>query len=167
MIPTKKDLTAKSVRSIFLYDHSTGKLFYKVRRNGRVPAGSEVGCLCPDGYLRTTIKKECYLVHRLIWLFFYGKWPKEEIDHVNRNRKDNRIINLREATRFQNVCNVPLRKDNKSGLRGVHYYKNRKMWCAQIGGKTRKTIGYFNSKEEAYKAYSQEVIKRRGEFAYV
>jgi len=103
-------LTQQYLNSIFCYFPETGKL---TRMNGR-----KAGTLDNTGYTRLSIHCKRYLSHRLIWMMYYGYWPTTDLDHINRDKSDNRIANLREASRSTNVRNshdkigVYLRKDN-------------------------------------------------------
>jgi len=93
-----------------------------------------------------------------------GHWPTS-IDHINNDSTDDRWGNLRLATQTQNQMNTSTRGDNTSGYKGVHPYSrgNSHRWVAQIG---RHHIGYFNTPEEAARAYDAEATNRYGEFAY-
>jgi hypothetical protein len=96
------------VCSLLAYDPETG-IFS--RRNGR-GAASQVGYLMPKGYRIIRVNYHKFLAHRLAWFYVHGEWPPHEIDHVNRRRDDNRIANLRPATRLenaQNICTSPRR----------------------------------------------------------
>lgn len=133
------------------YDQNTGifKWRFSIRR---VDAGGIAGHQMPDGYWRIGFRKRYFLAHRLAWFYVYGEWPKGEIDHINRQRADNRISNLREATRGQNVHNRIVK--NKTGFRGVYLSESKKKWYAQIkiNGKSQH-LGFFNTPEEASAAY--------------
>lgn len=126
-------LTADILRSILDYDPETGKFDW---RNNRRKAG----CLDNFGYHRIQVLGKLYKAHRLAWLHYYGEWPEQDVDHVNGVRSDNRIANLRSATKGQQSQNVasPYRK---SGLpRGVSWCAKSKGYRAQSGAKTRRTI---------------------------
>lgn len=115
------------------------------------------------GYAATKINYRIVLMHRLILGDDTEKW----IDHINRNRLDNRIKNLRYATGSANRVNSDINSNNTSGFRGVHYLnKSRKHWCARIGhNMTRVYIGVFDTAEEAALAYDREAKKRFGRVA--
>jgi hypothetical protein len=118
--------------------------------------GKITGCITRYGYLETQLDKRRYRLHRLAWLYVYGKWPIDCIDHKNRVRTDNTIENLREATRAQNRQNLTLDTRNKSGVRGVSFDFLNKKWRASISinGKT-KNLGRYKLKEDAAKAYKK------------
>jgi hypothetical protein len=89
-----------------------------------------------------------------------GKWPEEDIDHINCQRADNRWLNLREATKAQNTQNRGIMRNNKSGFKGVQWRESKKMWTATISAK----LGWFSSAEEAAGAYAKASGILHGEF---
>lgn len=107
------------------------------------------------------------MAHRLAWLYIYGEWPIDQLDHINRNTSDNRIENLREATQSQNNANRSANKSKKySPLKGVSFYPDSKRWTAsiRINNKNRH-LGCFDTAEEAHAAYVAEADQVFGEFA--
>jgi hypothetical protein len=112
------------------------------------------------GYWFLHLDHKRYAAHRLAWLYVYGVWPAECIDHINRVRTDNRISNLREATRAQNRQNLCLSAKNKSGIRGVSFDRVNSNWRASISvGGRAKNLGRFASKSDAAAAYAAEAAK--------
>jgi hypothetical protein len=114
------------------------------------------------GYRSINVDKKTYKAHNLVWFYFHGVFPTNVIDHINGNRLDNRIENLRDVTQQQNLWNMQRAMSNsKSGILGVDWVLYRKKWRAQIrvNGK-KKCIGYFASAEEAGVAY-QNAKKER------
>lgn len=106
------------------------------------------------GYIRIELDNRKYMAHRLAWLYMFGKDPDAEIDHINGNRSDNRLANLREAIRSENMQNKGKYRNNSSGLTGVSWSKVRNKWAANIqAGNVQKNLGFFSTKEEAYLAY--------------
>src|SRR5690242_11158228 len=112
-----------------------------------------------------------YYAHRLAWFYVYQVWPKDEIDHINRIPDDNRILNLREANRIENMRNIATPKHNTTGFKGVtrhKFYPGKFM--AQISSTTelkrRKTkyLGIFDTAEEAHAAYVAASRELHGEF---
>ncbi|MBD1229107.1 HNH endonuclease [Xenorhabdus griffiniae] len=105
-------------------------------------------------------------IHRLAWLLYYGRWPSEFIDHINGDKSDNRIVNLREASNTENSWNSKMRKNNSSGIKGVCWCKSKKKWVARIriDGK-RKTLGYFSNIDEARLIMEKARTKYHGEFS--
>ena len=92
------------LNEILDYDPKTGEFVWKVRVNSKVPKGSIAGADHNKGYVHITIKGKKYLAHRLAWFSINKYWPTY-IDHINGNRKDNRIENLREVTCSENLHN--------------------------------------------------------------
>lgn len=113
-----------------LFEYKDGELLSKVNR-GRVKKGQIVGCVNGKGYKQTLYKGKIYTIHRLVFLMQYGYLPKM-IDHINGNRKDNRIENLRIADENQNSWNMSISSKNTSGIKGVSWNKQRGLWIAQL-----------------------------------
>jgi hypothetical protein len=101
----KKNLTAERLRELVDYDPETGKFTWTRNRAYKALGGTAAGYLNTNGYARITIDSVSHAAHRLAWLHVYGEWPKASIDHINRNRQDNRIANLREATQSEQNAN--------------------------------------------------------------
>lgn len=163
----KNCITADFLRSHFSYDPLTG-IFTRAISKFRWKRGQFVGVMNSGGYLATMIGRKRYLVHRLAFLYVYGRWPDCDLDHINMVKTDNRICNLREASNSQNHQNSGLSKANTSGYKGVCFNKARMMWDANIkhNGK-RKFLGRFENKECAAKAYDKAAIKIFGAFARI
>jgi hypothetical protein len=164
----KQELTAEYLREVLDYDPETGVFRWRraVARNTK--AGQEAGVSYPQkgGVMRRRIGVGYgrYLAHRLAWLYVHGEWPAGEIDHVNGDPLDNRIVNLRPATRSQQMLNR--RVMNTSGYKGVSYWEARGKWRAQIRFNGRnKTLGYFLTVEEAAEAYLFAALEHHGDFA--
>ena len=162
----------KLLRKLLRYDPETGKLYWKERslahfRNSRDQkiwntrfAGSEALYSDIYGYRQGRILGRSYRAHRVIWAIAYGKWPDGEIDHVNGDRSDNRISNLRSVTRSANSKNLKRPVNNTSGFIGVS--RSGKKWRAHIKVTGRYVhIGTFDTKELAVKARS-EAERRQG-----
>jgi hypothetical protein len=120
------------------------------------------------GYRTIGIGGKRYLAHRLAWLYVHGEWPADQIDHVNMDRSDARMCNLREATAAQNKRNTGARSHNRSHLKGVEFNTRRKIkrWYAVIrsDGK-RNFLGSFDCPAAAHFAYVIAADKFHGEFA--
>ncbi len=161
------EATGTILEMFFNYDPENGIFYHKTGRGGRSGgAGFAAGSKMTNGYVAIGLpggKK--ILAHRLAWLWMVGRWPETEIDHINGARDDNRICNLREATRPQQGANGGKRSTNTSGVVGVSFDTGRKKWTACIGveGKTLH-LGRFNSLEEATSARAAAEIKYFGEF---
>lgn len=133
------DLSADDVRSQFTYDAATGHLY-------RLGQSHPSGRMSSNGYRQICVNGRRYVAHRLAWLYVYGEWPKMQLDHINQNRDDNRIENLREVTNKQNGENVRIHSHNITGRRGVSFIRSRMAWQADIKhyGKT-KYLGTFDN----------------------
>lgn len=149
------ELTAERLKELLEYDPTLGRFTWKVSNNGYVKVGSIAGCLDPKGYVQIRIDRKLYKGHRLAWLYMFGEFPKEHLDHIDGDRANNRIENLRAATIRENSQN---RKEHRGGhLVGTSFNKRVKKWESyiQINGK-RKRLGYFETQQEAHSAYLKE-----------
>lgn len=150
----EQGLTQTELKRRFSYDPQTGNFVYLVdpNRNMKGSVGKVAGTLRNGAYLVITIKGYSYYAHRLVWLYVFGTWPKNFLDHVNGDKTDNRLENLREATYAENQYNTGAKATNTVRLKGVTVCGNR--WKAQIT-KNRKVyyLGLFDTKEAAYAAY--------------
>lgn len=154
-----------TIEDLLSYDPETGQFTWKVDQ-GKAKTGSLAGALNPRGYVSIGWGKKHYSAHRLAWYFVYGRWPRQHIDHINGNPRDNRISNLREATPAQNSANrIRNRNKSESAWKGVHKSsKNR--WRAQI--QVRGSVHYlgsFDSELAAAAAYEAAALIHHGEFA--
>lgn len=142
-------LTYKRLCEVLDYNPKTGIFRWKESR-GRVKAGDIAGCKCEDGYIRIRIDSKIYLAHRIAWFYVHGYFPENLIDHKNRNEYDNWIDNLRETSSQCNLRNSGNYKRNKSGVKGVSWYKVTKKWQVQICiNQKDKHLGYFDDFDEA------------------
>lgn len=130
-------------------------------------AGKPAGSVSKSsGYVHVCILGQSILAHRLIWAMVYGDDPLDCIDHRDLCRSNNRIGNLREATRSQNNMNKKLRPENRSGVKGVFWHKASRKWCADITVAGRKRhLGVFVSFEDAVEARRLAAETLHGEFA--
>lgn len=144
-----ENLSIKLLHRTFTYNPQTGSLNWRERdRNlSGVEAG---GTSSPDGYRRIRIGGTIYLAHRIIIAMETGKWPTDQVDHINGDRGDNRIENLRAVSRAENLLNKAQYRTNKSGVSGVHWHKQHRKWAASIQhGNKRRMLGVFSSFEDA------------------
>jgi hypothetical protein len=146
-------LEAARLREVIDYEPETGVLRWRVDRANRVRAGDLAGSAHVRGYWRIGIDGRDYLAHRLAWFHFHGTWPADRIDHVNGDRADNRIANLRSVSNSINQQNQrAARANNSVGLLGVS--PNGKKWSAEIKLNGRRTcLGTFPTPELAHAAY--------------
>jgi len=148
-------MNADELRATLNYDHLTGLFTWAVRRKGGRGIGKKAGFIMSHGYVGICIGGRDYTAHRLAWLHVHGVWPTANIDHINGNRSDNRIANLRDVNQSVNMQNVYAPKsNNKSGYRGVSWHKQRNKFTARIkvDGKYR-SLGLHDSAEAAAAAY--------------
>jgi hypothetical protein len=162
-------ITGSYLAERLYYDPNDGVFYIKKTRGGAI-AGSETGQLRPDGYIQIKMDGRYFLAHRVAWVWMTGEWPKNDIDHQNRNRSDNRFLNLREATRKQNRANASIRSNNSSGVAGVFYLVRKDgrspRWEAsgRENGK-KKRLGFFKNKEDAIAARRQWELSHHQDFA--
>jgi len=155
---------------IYIYDPDTGIFTRRISSGGQLAGTSPAGWLGNNGYWSLSIKKKKMLAHRVAWLMHHGFLPEFEIDHKNTNRLDNRIKNLRPATRMQNCGNSPKYR-GKSKYKGVCWHKKANKWAAYIGSSSdgavtkRRHLGLFSTEEEARDAYLAAAQATYGEFS--
>jgi hypothetical protein len=158
-MPSREELNA-------LFEYKDGKLYRRPGAcAGRVKAGAPAGCPDGKGYLAVSIKTKKYLVHRIVWVM-HGRPAAPFIDHINGDKLDNRIENLRAADYWINNRNAKLSKRNTSGIKGVSWSKRENawvgsVWCRQIIYRTAK----FTNKEDCATAVRELRIELHGEFA--
>lgn len=155
----KENLTAARLRELLHYDTDTGVFTWKVRAAPHRPAGSLAGSRHWEGYLRIKIEEREYLAHRLAFLYMKGAWPRNQVDHMDGNRANNRWSNLRDVTPTANMQNIRVARPHSSvGLLGVTRQKGRFVARIRVGS-DRKYLGGFDTAEEAHAAYVE--AKRR------
>jgi hypothetical protein len=148
------ELTVEQLKNTLDYDAGTGVFIWKIRPSKAVMAGDVAGCVEKRiGYITIGIAGRVYKAHRLAWLYVYGSWPKGLIDHINGNKADNRIDNLRDVLADGNSQNVrkPNRR-NKSGFMGVIWFQNKWRASMSVNGKS-KWLGDYSTPEEAHQVY--------------
>lgn len=160
--PNETSIT--EIQANFTYDPGEGVVRWRGGRRG-VVSGEKAGTIDKDGYLKVTLNKRRYVVHRIAFALAHGRWPIGDIDHVNRARTDNRVANLRETPRVGNTWNTGFRSNNKSGVKGVHKHSQNDAWIAQIRrhGKVHH-LGSFRTVAEASAAYEKAAKEMSGEF---
>ncbi len=145
------------------YNAETGKFVWKKPASHQMHPGDEAGTQNASGYVFICVGGVRYKAHRLAWFYHYGEWPSDEtpqIDHINGNRADNRIANLRLVTDEQNSRNQKVRSTNTSGRTGVQFHKPRGKWMAVIRNNGKyECLGYYAKFEDAVKAREAAEIK--------
>lgn len=126
---SKTTPSQEAVRRDFRYED--GELIWVEPSSFHNRLRGKVAGRVSDGYRKIKFEGCIYSAHRLVWLYHYGDIPVE-IDHINGDKIDNRVENLRAATRRENMRNLPLRCDNKSGVHGVMWEKGKGLWVARI-----------------------------------
>lgn len=176
MMASRQLPSPEEMRQLIRYNPETGLLFWRRRPAHLFPkecapasqeqvadlwnrkwSGKEaLGGISARGYKYGSIKPHTLTAHRVAWVIFYGEWPSGQVDHINGNRIDNSIANLRVVNNSTNSKNQRLRLTNKSGVTGVYWNRQCQKWCAQItiSGKT-KSLGLFDGIEDAARARSE------------
>lgn len=161
-------LTHERLLSLLEYDVYSGVFLWRVAiRNGLRP-GDVAGTIYKNGRRYIAIDKKRHFAHRLAWFYVHGVWPTDQIDHINRDRDDNRLANLRPATASQNIANRAVSQNNIAGFKGVG---------CRVGGKEPRYrarirvngrlihLGDFKTPEAANEAYADAATLHFGEFA--
>lgn len=150
-----------------LFKYENGDLYWISSPNSLVPAGSKAGTLRKDGYIGIFIKGTYYFAHRVIWVMHNGEIPNGLIiDHIDGDRSNNKLENLRVCTFQENHFNRGKQSNNKSGFKGVSWHKQKQKWVAQIKieGKN-KFLGFFINPEDAYSKYCEMALLHYGKYA--
>ena len=159
-----RDLTVDLLNHLFKYDKETGELRWDVKKQG-VAHGAIAGTTDSQGYRIIKVNLKSYKAHRLVYLMHKGYLPKT-LDHINNNRSDNRIENLRAVSAGQNQHNRKLNTNNKSGYKGVSWATRERKWNARINLEGKLVfLGYYNTPEEADKVVRAAREELHGSFA--
>lgn len=152
-------LTQDQLKTALCYFPETGDFIWKSREdrnrawNSR-RAGTLAGTYDAQGYRVIIIDYVSYKSHRLAWLYVHGRWPVEDMDHINRDKQDNRLVNLRECSRSMNNHNRGLLSNSSSGINGVSFCRTTNRWRAKIRVSGKQLhLGRFDTPEEAGEAY--------------
>lgn len=163
-----KKLTQSRLKEYLRYESESGLFFWNVDKGINALEGKRAGTIRPNGYIQIWFDGKGYLAHRLAWLYVHGEFPPAQIDHINGQKSDNRLANLRSASGSQNQANVAKNNRNKCGFKGVYLHKASGLYQARISvpmkGKQR-SLGYFKSPELAHQAYVRAASEVYGEFA--
>lgn len=144
-------LTHTRLVDLLSYNPGTGVLAWMKPRRGQPAPGTEAGAVKADGYRAIKVDGRFYKAHRLAWFYAHGAWPPDQIDHVNRDKTDNRLANLRLATNVQNHRNKGCYQSNRSGVAGVRPVANKfQAYITHLG--RRIHLGKFDSLFDAVAA---------------
>lgn len=146
-------LTHPYLLSILDYNSETGIFTWKKRMSSKAMPGDKAGCVKSTGYMMVRINGHYYYLHRLAWFYHYQEWPTQQIDHIDQNKQNNAISNLRNVDQYTNMSNRPTMQNNNSGVTGVCYCNTTSKWKAYINrnGK-RVNLGTFLDRDFAIKA---------------
>lgn len=174
-----KDLPSPEVlRQLLRYEPETGKMYWLPRPSGmfsdpmaakrwnaRYAEREAFTSIDVRGYVQAGILGHRLAAHRVIWAFVTGAWPSDEVDHINHVKSDNRLTNLRAATRAQNQHNRKPRKSS-ANLKGVSLHRRSGLWRARISvNKTELCLGYFKTPSLAHEAYCAASKSLHGDFS--
>ena len=147
-----------------MFDYKEGELYWKQPRYRKIKVGQKAGTRKPNGYVIVCVYRHLYRAHRLIWTMFNGEIPVGKfIDHIDRDRANNRLENLRLVDNSLNLRNAKTFRTNTTGVRGVYFDKGMKKYCARIYTAPYKCVilGYSKSLAEA-KRMRQTAEKKYG-----
>lgn len=159
----RSDITPELCRQLLRYEAETGKLFWRPRPENAAWSACWGGKEAftannNDGYRVGRIKNILFRAHRVAWAIVYGQWPNDQLDHVDGDKGNNRLANLREVNNQQNQRNVRLTKNNTSGICGVHTHGRK--WMARIGvDGEQRYLGVFSTIDEAAAARRKAAIQ--------
>lgn len=150
------DKKLEELKEFLFYDPETGIFTRKksIKPRGSAKPEAIAGVIDNKGYIQIWVKQKKYRAHRLAWLFVYHEWPRNQIDHINGIKTDNRICNLRDVSNDENQQNCNKNRANTSGYTGVFWLARNAKWVAQIKiANKSKYLGLFVDPEEAHRAY--------------
>lgn len=158
------ELTQSSLKERLIYDPETG-IFVWLDSLGGVKLGSVCGHVNNRGYVRITIDGRRHRAHRLAWLYVYGKFPRDQIDHIDGNPSNNKMSNLRECTGSENSQNARIRKDKKLRIKNVYFHKKSGRYRVQVTSNKRRYEKVFDVLEDAAADALRARKEMHGQFA--
>ena len=160
-------LTQERLKELLVYNPDTGLFHWRINY-GRMFSGHVAGYIGTRGYWQIMVHHRLCLAHRLAWLYVYGDYPPRglEIDHINREKTDNRLSNLRLATPSDNVCNTV--RQNPTGYAGAILEKATGRYRVRVAkNRNRRSYGTYDTAEEAHRVYVMAIQEMHGEFASI
>ena len=156
----------EELRKLLYYEPDTGLFRWKINVGKKIKANSVAGSLHDQGYIDVRINQEIFKAHRLAWALYYNQDPGSmQIDHIDQNKSNNKIVNLRLADNGPNKANTGPQKRNKLGVKGVSYEQGK--FRVSIKKNQKKYhLGYYDTVEEASNVYWAAAEEVHGEFAY-
>lgn len=165
-MPKIIEIPVSVLKEVFTADFDAGILLWKKKVSRRVCIGDEAGTKRPSGHLYVQLNKKHLGVHRIMWAMYYGEWPSKLIDHKNRNPADNKIINLRLATKSQNGFNRAVNRKSTTGVKGVFLNKKTGAYKVQIRvNKKTHYLGLYKDIDAAKNAYITASKEYHGEYS--
>lgn len=150
----KQELTVESIRRLVSYDAETGTFTRLVPGGNGVKAGDRTGYVNAGGYVVLSLCDQKLYAHRVAWLLTHGEWPTKFIDHIDGDKQNNRIENLRNVSNQLNTQNIRAARGASSGLLGAYWDKQKSKWMSLIMTNGRsKFLGYHQTPEGAHAAY--------------
>lgn len=149
------ELTADRLRDLLDYNPATGKFHWRGAHR-RIRPGMEAGTVNTAGHRSIKIDGRRHYAHRLAWLHVHGTWPKDQIDHINGAKDDNRLMNLRDVDQHTNMQNLhgPTKQNQGSKILGAYFAPKSKRWWSKIRIDGHQTyLGSFPDATQAAQAY--------------
>jgi len=145
-------MNQESLKSVLHYDPATGVFRRRFAKAYNAKPWSVAGRVATKGYVQIVIDGKAYMAHRLAWLYIHGEWPKQQVDHINGCKTDNKIDNLRDVSQSENMLNQSKPRNGK--LLGVSWHKTTQKWSARLQiNKKVNSLGYFDNEIMAHQAY--------------
>lgn len=155
-------ITQNELKELLNYDPCTGMFTWK-RQRQRIRPGQRAGYKHWSGYVYIEVNRKAYALHRLAWLYVYGVWPQHTIDHINRDRSDNRISNLRDVPFHINTQNKSVYRNTSVGCSGVCFHSRMQKYQAQIKVDRKPVyLGTFDNLFDAVAARRSAEIRLQG-----